>query len=190
MVYLHNENLHNFQFPYNICPHIFYLIIIKQNSKISNVDKCLPFCSFKLIEFIRLQREKCTKNAPLCSKKFSVSDFYVDFSQNLMIFYLCQKSQKVLQGVPESFELYSKVPNKRTNTIINLRASKDLQLTSIDLQWPPKTSNDLKIWPSHCSKSQIFVQKFNFDKTPTFSRVFHQIFLTIFLVKSKLSTAM
>ena len=24
------------------------------------------------------------------------------------------------------------------------------------------------------SKSQIFVQKFNFDKTPTFSRVFHQ----------------
>ena len=39
------------------------------------------------------------------------------------------------------------------------------------------------------SKSQIFVQKFNFDKTPTFSRVFHPIFLTIFLVKSKLSTA-
>ena len=25
----------------------------------------------------------------------------------------------------------------------------------------------------HFSKSQIFVQKFNFDKTPTFSRVFH-----------------
>ena len=42
---------------------------------------------------------------------------------------------------------------------------------------------------THCSKSQIFVQKFNFDKTPTFSRVFHPIFLTIFLVKSKLSTA-
>ena len=43
---------------------------------------------------------------------------------------------------------------------------------------------------SHYSKSQIFVQKFNFDKTPTFSRVFHpKFFLTIFLVKSKLSTA-
>ena len=28
----------------------------------------------------------------------------------------------------------------------------------------------------HCSKSQISVQIFNFDKTPTFSRVFHQIF--------------
>ena len=42
----------------------------------------------------------------------------------------------------------------------------------------------------HYSKSQIFVQKFNFDKTPTFSRVFHpKFFLTIFLVKSKLSTA-
>ena len=42
----------------------------------------------------------------------------------------------------------------------------------------------------HYSKSQIFVQKFNFDKTPTFSRVFHpEFFLPIFLVKSKLSTA-
>ena len=29
---------------------------------------------------------------------------------------------------------------------------------------------------SHYSKSQIFVQKLNFDKTPTFSRVFHPIF--------------
>ena len=43
---------------------------------------------------------------------------------------------------------------------------------------------------THYSKSQIFVQKLHFDKTPTFSRVFHpNIFLTIFLVKSKLSTA-
>ena len=41
---------------------------------------------------------------------------------------------------------------------------------------------------AHCSKSQI-VQKFNFEKTPTFLRVFTQIFLTIYLVKSKLSTA-
>ena len=29
---------------------------------------------------------------------------------------------------------------------------------------------------SHYSKSQIFVHKFNFDKTPTFSRVFRQNF--------------
>ena len=29
---------------------------------------------------------------------------------------------------------------------------------------------------SHYSKSQIFVQKFNFDKTQTFSRVFHPNF--------------
>ena len=42
---------------------------------------------------------------------------------------------------------------------------------------------------THYSKSQIFVQKFNFDKTTTFSRVFHpNFFLTIFLAKSKLST--
>ena len=33
-----------------------------------------------------------------------------------------------------------------------------------------------KIQISHYSKSQIFVQKFNFDKTPTFSRVFHPNF--------------
>ena len=37
---------------------------------------------------------------------------------------------------------------------------------------------------AHYSKSQIFVQKCDFDKTPTTN-----IFLTIFLVKSKLSTA-
>ena len=42
---------------------------------------------------------------------------------------------------------------------------------------------------THYSKSPIFIQKFNFDKTPTFSRVFHpNFFWTIFLVKSKLST--
>ena len=39
---------------------------------------------------------------------------------------------------------------------------------------------------THYSKSQIFVQKFNFDLTPSFSP---NTFLTIFLVKSKLSTA-
>ena len=33
---------------------------------------------------------------------------------------------------------------------------------------------------AHYSKSQIFVQKFNFDKTITFSRVFHQNFFDNF----------
>ena len=59
-------------------------------------------------------------------------------------------------------------------------------------QQNPNTINSKIIWPistSHYSKSQFFVQKFNFDKPPTFSRVFHPNFLTIFLVKSKLSTA-
>ena len=43
---------------------------------------------------------------------------------------------------------------------------------------------------SHYSKSQIFVQKFNFDKKPNIFTSFHpNFFLTIFLVKSKLSTA-
>ena len=43
---------------------------------------------------------------------------------------------------------------------------------------------------THYSKSQVFVEKFNFDKTPTiFTSFSSKIFLTIFLVKSKLSTA-
>ena len=33
---------------------------------------------------------------------------------------------------------------------------------------------------AHYSKSQIFVQKFNFDQTPTISRVFTQIFFDYF----------
>ena len=44
----------------------------------------------------------------------------------------------------------------------------------------------MRVPSTHYSKSRIFVQKFNFDKTPPF---FHPILLTIFLVKSKLSTA-
>ena len=43
---------------------------------------------------------------------------------------------------------------------------------------------------SHYSKSQIFVQKFNFDQTPNiFTSFSPHIFLTIFLVKSKLTRA-
>ena len=40
---------------------------------------------------------------------------------------------------------------------------------------------------SHYSKSQIFVQKFNFDKTPTFSRVFTPKKIDNCLGKSKLN---
>ena len=40
---------------------------------------------------------------------------------------------------------------------------------------------------THYSKSQIFVQKFNFDKTPTISRVFHPKKVDNFLGKSKLN---
>ena len=40
-----------------------------------------------------------------------------------------------------------------------------------------QTINSIFSSPSHAiSKSQIFVQSFNFDKTPTFSRVFFPIF--------------
>ena len=44
-----------------------------------------------------------------------------------------------------------------------------------------------QLFQAHYSKSQIFVQKFNFDKTPTFSRVFHPNFFDNFLGKSKLN---
>ena len=36
------------------------------------------------------------------------------------------------------------------------------------------------VWDAHYSKSKIFVQKFNFDKTPTFSQVFTQNFFDNF----------
>ena len=42
---------------------------------------------------------------------------------------------------------------------------------------------------AHYSKSQIFLQKFNFDKTLRFHEFIIQNFFDIFLVKSKLSTA-
>merc|ERR1711860_412332 len=43
---------------------------------------------------------------------------------------------------------------------------------------------------THYSKSQTFVQKFNFDKKPNILTSFSsKFFLAIFLVKSKLSTA-
>ena len=126
------------------------LIIIKQNSKISNVDKCLPFCSFKLIEFIRLQREKCTKNAlPSAQKSSQFLIFMSIFHKTWWYFIFAQKSQKVLQGVPESFELYSKVPNKRINTIINSKS----------LQWPPITSKDSQ-W--HQNMTFTLFEKSNF----------------------------
>ena len=84
--------------------------------------------------------------------------------------------------------------------LINVMGS--IQAVGVLIQNPTKVSfyfrflvllkfnrNKFKYLNTHYSKSQIFVQKFNFDKTPTFSRVFHpNFFLTIFLVKSKLST--
>ena len=63
---------------------------------------------------------------------------------------------------------------KRRSLVINIKIYKfyfdyiyDFQLLYL---WR------LKAVVSHYSKSQIFVQKFNFDKTPTFSRVFHRKF--------------
>ena len=43
----------------------------------------------------------------------------------------------------------------------------------------------LKSQTTHYSKSQIFVQKFNFDKAQTFSRIFHPIFFDNFYREMK-----
>ena len=44
-----------------------------------------------------------------------------------------------------------------------------------------KTQTPQTTYKSHYSKSQIFVQKINFDETTTFSRVFHPKFFRQFL---------
>ena len=44
-----------------------------------------------------------------------------------------------------------------------------------DFRWRT-TKNVVQHIVPHYSKSQIFFQKFNFDKTPTFSRLFHPKF--------------
>ena len=56
-----------------------------------------------------------------------------------------------------------------------------LQRAGLCVMTPQPTSlGKFYITVSHYSKSQIFVQKFNFDKTPTFSQVFHQNFFDNF----------
>ena len=59
-----------------------------------------------------------------------------------------------------------------------------VQHMGLALERPPKDEGEVmchecgkvNLSKSHYSKSQIFVQKFNFDKTQTFSRVFHPKF--------------
>ena len=65
-----------------------------------------------------------------------------------------------------------------------------LMIPSISTMLLPTVREKLTLVSAYYSKSQIFVQKFNFDKTKTFSRDFHpKKKSTIFFVKSKLSTA-
>ena len=57
--------------------------------------------------------------------------------------------------------------HRRSCTILQRSPERD---TAISRKVIKKNSS------THYSKSQIFVQRFNFDKTPTFSRVFHPYF--------------
>ena len=58
---------------------------------------------------------------------------------------------------------------------------KGVMLSHDNLYWTGMAAHDCKsLIFAHYSKSQMFVQKFNFDKTSTFSRVFHPEKSTIF----------
>ena len=75
-----------------------------------------------------------------------------------------------------SVEVSDKVPRHLCqNTLDRLEVRTQQQFSSCQV-----CSHFQKVPKLHYSKSQIFVQKFNFDKTPTFSRVFHQIFFDNF----------
>ena len=89
------------------------LIIIKQNSKISNVDKCLPFCSFKLIEFIRLQREKCTKMHPSAQKSSQFLIFMSIFHKTWWYFIFAKRAKRF-------YRVYQKVLNFTLRYLINV----------------------------------------------------------------------
>ena len=93
-----------------------------------------------------------------------------------IILFMCKLTKRRIRS---SSLLYPRMKN------LSNRAKKNHKAQCLKI---PKKKYNIK--HSHYSKSQIFVQKFNFDKTPTHFHGFSpQIFLTIFLVKSKLSTA-
>ena len=63
-------------------------------------------------------------------------------------------------------------------------------VTHLICYWGKEKVMNFQNWfETHYSKSQIFVQKFSFEKPQYFHEFFTKIFLKIFLVKSKLSTA-
>ena len=54
-----------------------------------------------------------------------------------------------------------------------------MTISAYPIDWHPPVfaiEKPFGVSSTHYSKSQIFVQKFNFDKSPTFSRVFTQFF--------------
>ena len=73
-------------------------------------------------------------------------------------------------------------PSWNVKTIIAQFSDKIFKLLKKDVKW--NHSINIRIakffFFAHYSKSQIFVQKFTFDKTPTFSRVFHPNFFDNF----------
>ena len=96
-------------------------------------------------------------------------------STNVMEFFFQRKNK-----FPKSRWIHS--PNKTKRAPIDWNTVTNCNNTTCSKSCPRPFS--------HYSKSQIFVQKFNFDKTPNIFMSFSpKNFLTTFLMKSKLSTA-
>ena len=73
-------------------------------------------------------------------------------------------SIKIMTDIPNAFlSIFEKLPFKATASVA--------VASGFVASTPPRAHPS-----AHYSKSQIFVQKFNLDQTPTFSRVFHPIF--------------
>ena len=65
---------------------------------------------------------------------------------------------------------------QRKSSFFSILSRKKNQLFVGEILEFARCDDSLSSLVTHYSKSQIFVQKFNFDKTPTFSRVFHPYF--------------
>ena len=94
-----------------------------------------------------------------------------DFKREVEALVSLRKSNLILQFV----EFYASEPPKLCQSVLvtEFLAGGDLiERTSASVSTFPI----VRFCNSHCSKSSFFVQKFNFDRTPTFSRVFHPFF--------------
>ena len=105
---------------------------------------------------------KC-RNMQDYNKNVAVVEQYVVNSRKLT-----RATESRVDLVPLGFHHYEFMMERHFNLTKSTKSSLNIKC----VKRKTKSSKNL----THYSKSQIFVQKFNFDKTPTFSRVFHPNF--------------